>query len=193
MLDTPLWKKLFVVIICLFAVYVTLPNFTNTTSWPIYGKDQKKLNLGLDLRGGSHLLLEVDFQQYLKEQYRAQLDSVRKTLRAEKIGYQNLRYDEKSISLKLRDSKDLEKAKKLILDSDPIWQVSDAADVLTVVYKDQYIVQKRSELLDQSIEIIRRRVDETGTKEPVIQRQGEQRIVLQVAGEENPEDRKSVV
>ena len=191
MLDTPFWKKLFVVIICLFAVYVTLPNFTNTTTWPIYGKDQKKLNLGLDLRGGSHLLLEVDFPQYLKEQYRGQLDSVRKVLRGGKIGYQNLQYTEKAITLKLRNEADLEHAKKLLLDSDPYFQVHDENNLLTVAYKDQYVIQKRGELIDQSIEIIRRRVDETGTKEPIIQRQGDQRIVLQVAGEENPADIKS--
>jgi preprotein translocase subunit SecD len=191
MLNTPLWKKIIIAFICFVGLYLALPNFVNTQNWPIYGDTQKKLNLGLDLRGGSHLLLEVDFDEYMKDQYRSQLAYVRTALRAEKIGYQNLKFDEKGVSLDVRDAAEVEKAQKILLDADPLWQVDVVEQTLQVRFKDRFFDQKRSELIEQSIEIIRRRVDESGTKEPLIQRQGDQRIVLQIAGEEDPEAIKS--
>ncbi|PIR34408.1 MAG: protein translocase subunit SecD, partial [Alphaproteobacteria bacterium CG11_big_fil_rev_8_21_14_0_20_44_7] len=188
MLNFPKWKVLLILSVLVAGIYYALPNFV-----PMDGINDKKLNLGLDLRGGSHLLLEVDFDTYLTEQYENQLDAIRKILREAKLGYKDLNADNNDITFNLREIDKAEEAKKLILDSSPFFIVVNNGANFRIKFTDTYIYQRKDELVKQSIEIIRRRVDETGTKEPIIQKQGDQRIVLQVPGEENPDEIKEKI
>ena len=95
-----------------------------------------------------------------------------KALRAEKIGYKNLNSDKNGVSFNIREMADLEQAKKLIIDSSPFYEVHSENGNVQVYFTENMVKQKKFELVNQSIEIIRRRVDEDGTKEPIIQKQG---------------------
>jgi preprotein translocase subunit SecD len=91
MINFPKWKILLVIGVCLWAIYQSLPNFFSESERA--GKSflsENTIKLGLDLQGGSHLLLKVDFEHYLKEHFDSILDDIRKNFRSQKIGYINL-------------------------------------------------------------------------------------------------------
>ena len=92
MLSLSKWRIFFVILVCLSGIYFLYPNFfnkTEVTALPSY-LSKKQVNLGLDLQGGSHLLLEVDTKSVLKEKSEYLVDDIRSALRKQKIKYINL-------------------------------------------------------------------------------------------------------
>ncbi|KAJ6645042.1 Protein translocase subunit SecD [Pseudolycoriella hygida] len=153
----------------------------------------KKLKDRLDLKGGAHLLLDVDFEAYLNEAMETLSDQLRKNLREEKIGYKNLTVRNQTVLFELRNMEKLKVLKKIIgkIDHEIIIEVNNENIKLT--YNDSKLKELRKQVIAQSIEIIRMRIDSTGTKEPNLQRQGDNHILLQVAGEENPQQLKTLL
>ncbi|MBL8676800.1 MAG: protein translocase subunit SecD [Alphaproteobacteria bacterium] len=189
MLYIPLWKKILTVGICLLGILFASPNFftreqlESFPSW--YPKSQ--ITLGLDLQGGAHLLLEVDFDAVQKEQMASLADMVRTIVRKERIGYTGLSAKKDFVTLTLRNSTDLEKVKSLIHDTDKDVEIASAAEgQLTLRFNEASLRARRKSVLAQSIEIVRRRVDEMGTAEPFIQQQGDDRILIQLPGMQDP-------
>ncbi len=188
MVGFPRWKIFFIVIVISLGVWFALPNFISA---PFLS--HKKLNLGLDLRGGSQLLLEIDYDKYQKEQLAYIVEELRKTLRSEKVGYKNLSVEGNFAVFDIREPEKTNSTRALINNSVPGVTATVDGDKFKVGFSDATISQQKTSLMAQSIEIIRRRVDETGTKEPIIQSQGNNRILLQVAGAENPEEIKGKI
>lgn len=185
MLIFPLWKKIMVAIICLAALYFALPTMVPQ----LHGSKflpEKTINLGLDLRGGSHLLMEVDVDTYVREQGSSMEEQIRTTLRKEKIGYRNLGTKDNSVSFELTDANDKDKTLDLVKGIDSRFAITDADGKISATFTEAARIEAHNLVLDQSIEIVRRRVDETGTREPIIQRQGKDRIILQVPGLQDP-------
>ena len=182
MLDFPKWKIFLICSVLVLGIYYALPNFITSKYLP-----SAKMNLGLDLQGGSHLLLKVDDDDYFRTQVTNLVDEVRKELRSKDIGYKNLGSDGKAVSFDLRDLGRSQEVFSLLkaMGSDVV--VNNTDGKFNVSFSEAYYIQQRAKLIDQSIEIIRRRIDETGTKEPIIQSEGTDRIILQVPGTENPE------
>ena len=195
MLDFPKWKITFVLFVCLLGALFALPNFLpepykkEMPSW----LPSKTINLGLDLQGGSYLLLEVDVPSYIKEQMETLEDDVRQALRTERVGYRALNHTAESVTFTLRNPQTLEIAQELIRDLSRDLLIDITDNQFTILYNDDYIKAAKRNVIEQSIEIVRRRVDETGTREPIIQRQGENRILLQVPGLTNPEHLKRLL
>ena len=184
------FKFIISVIFTLVAILYVLPNFTNNRlSW--FPGD--KVNLGLDLRGGSHLLLSADFDSYMDDVSQSVAESLRKYLRDEKIGYKNLQVSRNNIKFDFRDNDDLKSLKKIIRNIDPNLSFAVEGSIMTLYYSEYALNHLQDKVIDQSIEIVRMRVDSTGTKEPTIQRQGVRDILLQVPGEENPAELKRVL
>ena len=184
------WKILVSIICTAFALIYAAPNFTDVnSSW----LPNSKVNLGLDLRGGSHLLLDVDFDSYLTDLMENFGDSLRKNLRDDKIGYKNLASVKNSLEFEIRDEADFPKVKKIISKIDSNIAVNLNDGIVQCHYNESSLGDLRSKLIDQSIEIIRMRIDSSGTKEPIIQRQGDKHILLQVPGEEDPSKLKNVL
>ncbi len=170
-----------------------LPNFVKDSFYEKMGSvsdflPKQKINLGLDLQGGSQLLLEVDFAAYLAEQMLDLQDIVRQEFSKNKIGYRNLKANGTNVSLSLRDVDDLKNAQNLLSKfGGEIKFLAKSNLSYEISFSEEHLEKMLDGLVKQSIEIVRRRVDQTGTTEPVIQRQGEDKIVLQVPGLENPE------
>ena len=184
------FKFIISIIFILVAILYVLPNFTNNRlSW--FPGD--KVNLGLDLRGGSHLLLSTDFDSYMDDVSQSVAESLRKYLRDEKIGYKNLQVSRNNIKFDFRDNDDLKSLKKIIRNIDPNLSFAVEGSIMTLYYSEYALNHLQGKVIDQSIEIVRMRVDSTGTKEPTIQRQGVRDILLQVPGEENPAELKRVL
>lgn len=189
MLHYPLWKKLLVLALCAWSILYTAVNFMP----PEQGPFTQRMNLGLDLKGGSYLMLEVDTKAYLLEQNQQQLDEIRLVARKARIGYTNLRVEGEVVRFSLRDAKDEEALLDAIREISRDWEVSAQGTEIAVSMREGYRKEILKKLIEQSIEIVRRRVDQTGTREPIIQRQGEDRILLQVPGLKDPESLKRLL
>jgi protein-export membrane protein SecD len=196
MLNFRPWKITLIVLTLIIGVIAALPNlFTQKQldAMPDWlPKDQ--ITLGLDLQGGSHLLLEVDVKTVLEEQLNGVVDSVRAAFRKANIGYSDLGPKGNSVTVKLRDTSQIDEARKLLKDAAPGLDQSISSDgVATLTLSDQAILERQRNAVAQSIEIVRRRIDETGTKEPTIQRQGTDRILVQLPGVKDPEHIKALI
>ncbi|HLD77377.1 MAG TPA: protein translocase subunit SecD [Rickettsiales bacterium] len=153
---------------------------------------QTKLNLGLDLRGGSQLVLEVDFDYYIKEQIGNLKDEIKNEFRNESVRAVVESFDDK-ITFKIFDGEQEKLAKKSVTKISKKVEIDKIGNDFIVYFSDSEINLMRKNLIQQSIEIIRRRVDESGTKEPTIQAQGTNRILLQVPGVENSDEIKDIL
>lgn len=197
MLHFPRWKVVTVTIISLFFILTALPNVLPEglrTKLPGFLPSQT-IPLGLDLRGGSHLLLELDFNAYKREHFSNVRDALREELRKAKVGYTDLRASGNEVSLRVRQETVGEgvKLKDIFRKVDPDLSVDDKDGLTRFYYDDAQLKALQIRLLDQSIEIVNRRVNETGTKEPIVQRQGSDRIVVQVPGLADPAELKRLL
>jgi preprotein translocase subunit SecD len=160
---------------------------------------REQINLGLDLQGGSHLLLEVDLSAVIEERLEALVDDVRSTLRAERIGYRGLGVRGDVVTFTLTDPASAARALEVLEELDQgslsrelvLEQVGDGRIELRLA--QETADELRESAVTQSLEIVRRRIDEVGTREPTIQRQGEDRILVQVPGEKDPDSIKRLL
>jgi preprotein translocase subunit SecD len=184
------WKAVLVLVVCAFGVLFSIPNFLakeQAAALPSWLPHQQ-LSLGLDLQGGSHLLLEVDVGAVLRERYESMVDSMRTSLRAARIRYGALGIEGNGISVTIRDQDKVGEARKLAreMGQDIKIDVTDE-DTITAVLTEISMRDAISSAVQQSIEIVRRRIDETGVREPTIQRQGKDRILVQLPGLDDPD------
>src|SRR5712672_2912308 len=200
------WKALAIIITALVVCLCAVPNFfpeATVKAWPQWA--QRRLVLGLDLQGGSYLLLEVDSNYVKKEKLDQIRDDVRRTLRDAKIGYTGLASRPDSVEVRVKDT-DLQNAlTKLRELSQPLGgllgssgqrslEVSDAGGGLIRLTVPQAAITERiRQAVEQSIQIVERRVNELGTVEPLIQRQGVDRILVQVPGLQDPTRLKEII
>jgi preprotein translocase subunit SecD len=194
------WKALGIILTALIVCLCAVPNFfpeATVRNWPAWA--QRRLVLGLDLQGGSYLLLEVDSNYVKKEKLDQVRDDVRRNLREAKIGYTGLAV--RNDAVEVRISKDTEvqaafdKLKEL---SQPLGgligssgqrslEVTNAGGgVIRLTVPQAAITERIRQTIEQSIQIVERRVNQLGTVEPVIQRQGTDRILVQVPGLQDP-------
>ncbi len=187
-------KILFISLICLISLIYAAPSILIGSSESFVQKilPQQKVNLGLDLRGGSQLMLEVDFDYYVKEQLTNLRDEIKNSFRDESVRVLPELAGSKII-FTLTDEEQKKLAKKLIKKLSGNVEVNENSGQFQVYFSDAELVVIKQNLIKQSIEIIRRRIDENGTKEPTIQAQGEDRILLQVPGIENSSELKSLL
>ena len=198
MLHFSLLKKIYIWGVCLFGLLYALPTFV-----PAMQSDtdtflpSKAINLGLDLQGGSHILLQVETEVVLNEQVESMLETVSYSLRKSATPFRNLKRDGLTMSFSLRNPEQLADVKKRLRRENPDFiitseETGDTEKVILELSEDA-MMKRRQSAINQSIEIIRRRVDETGTKEPTIQQQGDSRILVQLPGVENPERVKELL
>jgi preprotein translocase subunit SecD len=189
--------------VCLFAV----PNFLPTkmvNSWPTWA--QRHVVLGLDLQGGSHILLEVDSKAVRKEMLETLRDDVRRVLREARIGYTGLVVRGNSVEVRIREGQNSGQAQeKLQTLSQPLGGIlsatghrnidisSEPGNLYRLTLTDPAILERVRQAVDQSIQIIERRVNELGTVEPLIQREGSDRILVQVPGLQDPSRLKQLL
>src|SRR5450755_2056009 len=194
------WKALGIILIALVVCLCAVPNFfpeATVKTWPQWA--QRHLVLGLDLQGGSHLLLEVDANAVKKDKLDQVRDDVRRVLRENKIVYTGLASRADSVEVRITKDTDLPTAlSKLRELSQPLGgllgssgqrslDVSDAGSgLIRLTVPPAAIADRIRQAVEQSIQIVERRVNELGTVEPVIQRQGNDRILVQVPGLGDP-------
>ena len=165
------------------------------------------MTLGLDLQGGSHILLQIDRQDLADERLTTTRDDIRTLLRDAKIGYTGLTGSGNSVQVRIRDAAELEAAKTALANllqpvasslfgAGTITELSldePEPGVLRYTLTDEGLDYRLGSALTQSIEVVGRRVNELGTTEPIIQRQGNDRILVQVPGLQDPQRLKDIL
>ncbi|HLM12052.1 MAG TPA: protein translocase subunit SecD [Reyranella sp.] len=193
MLNLPRWQTIVIIAITVLSGVFALPNLlpAGVLDHLPHWYQQSRINLGLDLRGGAHFLLEADLRSVLTERLTNLSDSVRGELRKQQVPFKDITVEQgRAVSVVLRDESQRAKAIEAIRNVDPSLAVSGQGDTIRLAYSDQDLIRRKKEVIEQSIEILRRRVDETGTIEPTIVRQGDERILLQVPGIKDTTDLK---
>ncbi|MFQ5955262.1 MAG: protein translocase subunit SecD [Kiloniellales bacterium] len=190
------WLSVLILVVCGLGLIYAAPNlmFDEEPEDLPFWVPHKQVTLGLDLQGGSHLLLEVDTAAVIRERLEGVVDSLRTTLRRQKIGYTGLGVDGEKAVFRVRDPAQADEAGRLAGELDPTLVVEEVADgAFTVAYEKSAAQSQKQSAVEQSIEVVRRRVDEFGTVEPTIQRQGTDRILVQVPGLQDPERLKAII
>ncbi|MAM93663.1 protein translocase subunit SecD [Parvibaculum sp.] len=208
MLHFDRWKIVLIYILCIAGLVYTAPNFVPKSQLediPGWLPNQQ-INLGLDLRGGSYLLLGLETDALVRERLQDLVGEVRSTLRDEGIPYTGLGIHGGNVVVNITNAGDAEKAEEAI---EALSSIVSGNQFSTLPERDLLIeaegqtisislsdAAKRARVqsaVQQSIEIVRRRIDELGTTEPVIQQQGLDRILVQVPGLDDPAQLKALL
>jgi len=158
----------------------------------------KPMSLGLDLRGGVHFLLQVDMTSALRKEQERYVEDVRRTLREADVRYLTVgRLAAGDVEVQLRDQASAEAARKALEKALPELALSETptgdAWTLTARLREQVMQEKRKFALEQNITALRKRVDALGVAEPVIQQQGDDRIVVQLPGVQDTARAKEIL
>jgi protein-export membrane protein SecD len=196
MLQIPRWQTVLIALILLAGLVFAAPNLLSdqqARSLPDWAPKQQ-INLGLDLQGGSYLLLEVQIDAVIDDRLTTLTEDTRIALRREDIGFRNLGLEGEQVTFALRDPSQADRAEQVVAEiSEEITvEVTDNGRG-TLALSDGARQERITNALQQSIEIVRRRIDETGVREPTIQRQGDRRIVVQLPGINDPERMKDIL
>jgi preprotein translocase subunit SecD len=193
------WKVATILATAFVVMLCAVPNFlpaAMVNSWPAWA--QRHIVLGLDLQGGSHLLLAVDTRAVRKEKLETLRDDARQTLRKARIGYTGLLVRGNSVEVRIRNDSQVEEAERKLGElSQPLGGILSATgrrsldvtrdgNLIRLIVTEPAILERVRQAVGQSIQIIERRINELGTVEPLIQRQGTDRILVQVPGLQDP-------
>ncbi|WP_138379732.1 protein translocase subunit SecD [Luteithermobacter gelatinilyticus] len=208
MLNFPRWKVILITLVSLLGILTAFPNFLTeeqARSLPSF-LPSKQITLGLDLQGGAHLLMEVEVDSVIQDRLEDKSEEIREALRDAKIRHRR-RVSEGKVIVTLTHPEDLDRAVSVIrkeasgsvgasltgLGVSDIELAQRPNGIIEVSLSEAAIRERAQLAVSQSIEIVRRRIDEMGTKEPTIQQNGDDRILIQVPGIDNPDELKQIL
>ena len=199
MLHFARWKTVTILAVCLVGTLIAMVNLAPRSAFPSWFP-ARQVSLGLDLRGGSYLLLEVDLNTVVRERLDSMIDGARTRLRAGNIRYVNLAADaaNRRMGLRVLDAAQVPAAVAVLRElANPVTMstgqnvsdievTSEPDGQVWATLTESGLRAKASSAVEQSIEIVRRRIDETGVSEALIARQGQSRILVTLPGVEDP-------
>ncbi|MBA1338827.1 MAG: preprotein translocase subunit SecD/SecD/SecF fusion protein [Pelagibacterales bacterium] len=196
------FSKINVLIIYSIFIFISFFSILNFQS----GKDpfiNKKVNLGLDLQGGSYLLLEINSDPLVEEKIQSKVIPIKKLLKNNNLNYSNFKIGKKNLSFSLDDPKKFEllffsKKDNLLnpyINNYNSFELDLQIDAkkISIFFSKYGLLTINNSALKQSIEIIRRRIDDVGTREPTILQRGEKRILVELPGLKDPERIKNLL
>ena len=205
MLDFPRWKVIFLWLITIVAAASALPSVVDVAGyrWPA-GIPEPKVNLGLDLAGGSHLMLEADPAQVRTQRIEGMEESVRNKLRqmSQPVRISDISNNNGALSFLVDDPGKIDAVREAVLPLTNGAGLTGKRDwTISVVDGNRFVLAPTQEGIDQAVsqametavEVVRKRIDALGTKEPTIIRSGSNRIVVQVPGLQDPQALKNLL
>jgi len=189
----PRWKIWLILAVLAVSMMASLPNVTSVPSWWPASLSHP-MSLGLDLKGGIHLVLDVDVDKAVSHSVEEDIDTARQTLRKAKIRYRKLATDGNNLIITIKKASDISAAESLLNEEFNNYSMSTAVDnTFTLALKESVADETRKFAVDQAIEVIRGRIDALGTTEPVIIKQGKHRILVQIPGYEDTAHAKQLI
>ncbi|MGD0144720.1 MAG: protein translocase subunit SecD [Rhizomicrobium sp.] len=208
MLQIPTWSRVVTGLILFFGIIIALPNALPDSviaRFPHF-LPTSTVALGLDLQGGSQLLLEVELDQVQKDRIESLTGDIRVGLRKARIGYSWLPATPDSVTIHILDPDRYADAKALLANLNGAvggavltvgareYDLQEPGNnILVMKMTDAYKTSTQNDILGQEIEVVRRRIDFLGTREPAIERQGDSRILVQVPGLQDPDRLKKAL
>jgi protein-export membrane protein SecD len=193
------WKAITILLVCLVGLIYAIPSLVPSerlSGLPEWLPHQQ-VTLGLDLQGGAHLLYEVDTKQVVRDRLTNLADAVRVLARPPQQRFNLIgapQIAENAVTFRVRDAGQVEAARVAARELDQTAQITTGPNNTIVIRLDQAeLIQQSRRAVQQSIEIVRRRIDQAGTKESTIQAQGSERILVQLPGERDPERIKKLI
>ncbi len=192
------WQIIFVVFVVVLGVLFSFPNLMSKSAsdaLPRWLPSNQQMNLGLDLQGGCYLLTSVAIDEVFDELRENMVASVRSELRQERLGYANLGVQDEAVVFTLRDPTGAERVRERlrnIVGIDWLLLIDDTGQA-NLSQTDQAVRTTRETVIQQTLEIMRRRLDPEGTRSVTVQRQGADRVVVQIPGAEDCEQEKSLI
>jgi len=181
-----------VILVISLGIIFTLPTLLykeNSNNWFF----DNKINLGLDLQGGSYLLLEVQTEVLMQEELNNISDSIQFIARGLQTNIINIISEEDEIQLRFSNNDKLEEIREKFKNNYRNVNVTIKNNTMKIAINEIFKKNIKESAIKQSLEIVRKRIDESGTKEPLIQRSGKKRILLQLPGIKDPERIKELL
>src|SRR5690606_11951585 len=188
MLHFSRWQTFLIWLAVVLGIAYAAPNVLPPSyySWLPSWAPSRPMTLGLDLQGGSHILLQIDRDELVHERLGSARDDVRRVLRDKRIGYTGLSAAGRSVQVRIREADDADAARQALQElTQPVSsglfgsgsvRELDLAEpepgLFRLTLTDEGINYRLSTAVSQSVEVVSRRVNELGTTEPIIQRQG---------------------
>mgnify|MGYP001383511713 CR=1 FL=1 len=188
----PIWKSFTVISLVLIGIIFSIPSIIyndDSDNWFL----KNKINLGLDLQGGSYLLLEVQLDVLYQEELENFSDSIRLIARDNSAKINQIIVNENDIIVSFADKNKINEIKNSFFQMYRSVSTQLEDNKLIIKIDDMYKKTIQDSAIKQSLEIVRKRIDESGTKEPLIQRSGKKRILLQLPGVKDPERIKELL
>ena len=174
--------------------YTVALNLASTVPDWLAGIGGKPMVLGLDLVGGVHFALQVDKKAAVDKRFEAFAEDIRTTLRDNRVGYRSVeRRGENDIQVTLTNAADADKARAALVKAQPTLTYSGSDERITVSVPQAEMLQIASGAIEQNLTTLRNRVNELGVAEPIIQRQGEDRIVVELPGVQDTAEAKRMI
>jgi protein-export membrane protein SecD len=202
MLQISTWLRVVIGLILLIGLLIALPNALppSVVAKLPHWVPANTVALGLDLQGGSYLLEEVQLDEVQKDRMESLMGDIRLGLRKARIGYTDLTAQGDTVSVRILDSAHYADALAILKGLNPItggsllgsgqraYDLTEGGNsTIRMKMTDAYLAEMRQQVVNQSIEVVGRRIDQLGTREPTIERQGEDRILIQVPGLSDPQ------
>lgn len=188
-------KRIIVIIVLIFSVVYSLPTFFSETPNWLTSLNAKKMNLGLDLKGGVHFLMEVDLDEVVSSKSKKLSSDIRSQLRKEKVRYVNFDHQLTDINIEFINNDNYKKAEKLIKnnyqETFEITKISDAK--MNIAISDKTLNELRIAAIKQNTTTLRNRVNELGVAEPIVQQSGKTRIVVELPGIKDTTRAKEII
>ena len=194
MLNLSKWKLTSIIVIILVSIYFSVPTFFyGVKKLPFF--PEQKINFGLDLRGGVSLTIEADIEGYMKEKFAIVAEKLKGKLIEERVKFKDWKQKDEELRFSLEESDDVNKIAKKIgefIDYNEV-TIKSSGNNIYMVFSNSYINMLKADVIKQSIEIISKRVDAIGTREVEIQTIGDDMILLQVPGLDDPKEIKKAI
>ena len=176
--------------------YTVALNLADSTPQWLQSIGAKPMNLGLDLRGGVHFLLEVDMDAAIDQRLDVNASAMREALRGEGIRYRNNTTGDNAIRFTFANAEDRSQARALLnrqYNEFSFANNDDAGPTLVMTLTDQAVTDIQDYAINQNLTTLRNRVNELGVSEPIVQRQGPNRIVVELPGVQDTAEAKRIV
>ena len=189
------FKRVLTLSVLLFSIIYSLPTFFSETPNWLTSINAKKMNLGLDLKGGVHFLMEVDLDEVVSNKSKKLSSDIRSQLRKEKIRYRNFNSDLGKINIEFLDSDNYESAKKMISSNyqNTFDIIRSDDNKMNISISDKALNEIRIAAIKQNTTTLRNRVNELGVAEPIVQQSGKTRIVVELPGIKDTTRAKEII